>query len=45
MKHIVQINPNYEFDFFIQSWNCDLKEDLIKLINQKTLYLKIKDNI
>jgi hypothetical protein len=35
MKHIVQINPNYEFDFFIQSWNCDLKEDLIKLYKPK----------
>ena len=39
MKHIVQANPDYEFDFFIQSWNCDLKEDLIRLYKpKKTLF-------
>jgi len=39
MKHIIQVNPNYEFDFFIQSWNCDLEEDLIRLYKpKKTLF-------
>tara|TARA_B110001469_G_C9641161_1_gene322539 strand:+ start:12 stop:761 length:750 start_codon:yes stop_codon:yes gene_type:complete len=39
MKHIVQANPDCEFDFFIQSWNCDLEEDLINLYKpKKTLF-------
>jgi hypothetical protein len=32
-KHIVDINPDYNFDFFIQSWNPDLKNDLLLLYN------------
>lgn len=30
-KHIIETNSEYDFDFFIQSWNPDLKEDLIEI--------------
>lgn len=32
-KHIIDPNPDYNFDFFIQSWNLDLKDKLISLYN------------
>lgn len=31
MRHIVQANPNYEFDFFIHCWNVDLDTELSEL--------------
>ncbi len=34
-KHIVNANPNYEFDFFIHSWNQDLQDQLVLLYNPK----------
>jgi hypothetical protein len=34
-KHIVEANPNYEFDFFIHCWNKDLEENLKNLYNPK----------
>jgi hypothetical protein len=30
-KHIIEANANCKFDFFIHSWNLDLKNDLEKL--------------
>ena len=30
-KHLILANPNYHFDFFIHSWNPDLKSSLNKL--------------
>jgi hypothetical protein len=33
MKHIVNANPNVQFDFLIQSWNIDLKNELTALYN------------
>ncbi len=33
MKHIVNANSNIQFDFFIQSWNPDLENDLNNLYN------------
>lgn len=33
IKHIVQANQNYIFDFFIHCWNPDLQGDIIKLYN------------
>jgi hypothetical protein len=35
VKHIVNANPDVQFDFFIQCWNVDLEEDLVKLYNPK----------
>lgn len=34
-KHIVEANPDYIFDFYIHSWNEDLKNNLIDLYNPK----------
>jgi hypothetical protein len=34
-KHIVEPNKNYTFDFFLHSWNVDLKDELIKVYNPK----------
>lgn len=33
IKHIVNANPSIKFDFFIYSWNTDLKEELNNLYN------------
>lgn len=33
--HIIQANPEFKFDFFIHSWNPDLKEDLDNLYKPK----------
>ena len=35
IKHIVNANPDIEFDFFIQCWNTDLELDLIELYKPK----------
>jgi hypothetical protein len=34
-KHIVDTNKNYEFDFFLHSWNYDLKNELNELYKPK----------
>jgi len=34
-KHIVEPNKDYTFDFFLHSWNLDLKDNLIELYNPK----------
>lgn len=34
-KHILSVNINYEFDFFIHCWNEDLKEQLESLYKPK----------
>lgn len=33
--HIIQANPEFKFDFFIHSWNPDLKEELDNLYKPK----------
>ncbi len=35
IKHIVNSNPNYVFDFFIHSWNEDLETNLVSLYQPK----------
>lgn len=35
-KHIIDANPEYEFDFFFHSWNIDLKEKLLDLYSPKS---------
>jgi hypothetical protein len=35
-KHIIDCNPDYQFDFFIQCWNIDLKNELIDLYKPKS---------
>lgn len=32
-KHIVEANPDCEFDFFLHTWHPDLSDDLISLYN------------
>lgn len=32
-KHIIDVNSDYEFDFFIHSWSYQLKDELNKLYN------------
>lgn len=34
-NHIVEPNKNYEFDFFLHSWNYDLKNELVNLYKPK----------
>jgi hypothetical protein len=34
-KHIIDANPDYEFDFFIHSWNSDLESKFTELYNPK----------
>jgi hypothetical protein len=34
-KHLILNNKNYNFDFYVHSWNLDLKQDLIELYNPK----------
>ncbi len=34
-KHILENNPEYEFDFFIHCWNTDLEKKLVDLYNPK----------
>jgi hypothetical protein len=35
MKHIINANPNIQFDFYIQCWNLDLKDKLCELYKPK----------
>lgn len=35
MEHIVNANPSMQFDFFIQSWNLDLQDELTILYQPK----------
>jgi hypothetical protein len=34
-KHIIQTNPTYTFDFFLQCWNTDLEDKLTELYHPK----------
>lgn len=43
-KHIINANPNYEFDFFIHSWNEDLADQLNELYKPKA-YLYENNNL
>jgi hypothetical protein len=40
--HIINANPTIHFDFFIQSWNVDLKDELIELY--KPIATSFEDN-
>lgn len=42
MKHIVNANPDVQFDFIIQSWNIDLENDLVKLY--EPIAISFEDN-
>lgn len=35
LKHIIQVNPEYQFDFYIHCWNEDLQDSLIELYHPK----------
>jgi hypothetical protein len=35
IKHIVDANPGYEFDFFLHGWNIELEDELIDLYRPK----------
>lgn len=35
IKHIVNFNKNYDFDFFIHSWNPDLEKNMKKIYKPK----------
>lgn len=35
IKHIVQANPNYTFDFFLHGWNYELQDELVDLYKPK----------
>jgi hypothetical protein len=35
VKHIIEPNKDFEFDFFLHSWNYDIKNELINLYNPK----------
>ena len=43
-KHIIDPNPNYEFDFFLHGWNTDLESNLINLYNPKKILLENNNN-
>lgn len=49
MQHIVNANPDVNFDFFIQCWNTDLEENLVKLYSPKAILFednnKYRDDI
>ena len=42
-KHIIDANPDATFDFFIQSWNVDLKDKLIELYKPKKYLFENND--
>lgn len=42
-KHIIDANPNVVFDFFIQSWNLDLEDQLIDLYKPKSFLFENND--
>lgn len=52
-KHIVDVNPNYEFDFFIHSWSYNIKDELNQLYkpviseyeDNSTYYEKISEKL
>lgn len=35
IKHIINANPNYSFDFFCHCWNPELEENILQLYNPK----------
>jgi len=34
-KHIINVNPDYEFDFFLHGWNLDLSYNLTRIYEPK----------
>jgi hypothetical protein len=34
-KHIIDPNPDYQFDFFLHGWNTDLAQNLVEIYNPK----------
>jgi hypothetical protein len=43
-KHIIEPNPNYQFDFFLHGWNLDLAQNLVEIYDPK-LYLFEDNNL
>ena len=41
-KHIIEVNPEFSFDFFLHGWNIDLDNDLVQLY--KPLSSKFEPN-
>lgn len=44
MEHIINANPQYEFDFYIHCWNIDLENELVKLYNPKSYLFENNNN-
>lgn len=43
MKHIVEANPEYDFDFFIHCWDMRLQSELLSLYNPKKFCFERND--
>lgn len=43
-KHIVDVNTEYEFDFFLHGWNVDLESEMINIYNPKQSLFEKNDN-
>lgn len=43
-KHIVNANPNYQFDFFLHGWNVDLQKQLISIYQPKSHLFEDNNN-
>jgi hypothetical protein len=43
-KHIIAANPDCTFDFFLQSWNPELKDELLSLYQPKAHLFEDNDN-
>ena len=39
-KHIIEPNPEYEFDFYLHGWNLDLAQHLIEIYDPKLCYFE-----
>jgi hypothetical protein len=35
-KHIINVNPDFKFDFFLHGWNQDLQDVLVNIYNPKS---------
>jgi hypothetical protein len=43
-RHIVECNPEFEFDFFLHGWNLDLQDDLNRLYQPKKSLFESNSN-
>ena len=44
IKHIVEANPECNFDFFLHGWNIDLKDELVDLYKPKSFLFEDNNN-